>query len=96
MLDPRARAESVAVHIRNKHTRAAHARATDFLRWCEGQCIGEPGRVQPAHVAAYIEQLHLKWSAATLAMDRASPTLKQAQARWQSRIDPSLSRPPLC
>jgi hypothetical protein len=50
--------EFFTVNIRNRNTRAAYARAADFLRWCEGQAIGELGRVQPVHVAAYIE---LRW-----------------------------------
>jgi len=38
--------EFFTVNIRNKNTRAAYARAAgDFLRWCEGQGIGELGRV---------------------------------------------------
>ena len=50
--------EFFTVNIRNRNTRAAYARAAgEFLRWCEGQGIGELGRVQPVHVAAYIEQL---------------------------------------
>jgi site-specific recombinase XerD len=61
--------EFFTVNIRNKNTRAAYARAVgDFLRWCEGQRIGELGHVQPVHVAAYIEQLHGR---------RAAPTVKQ-------------------
>jgi len=49
--------EFFTVNIRNRNTRAAYARAAgEFLRWCEGQGIGELGRVQPMHVAAYIEQ----------------------------------------
>jgi integrase/recombinase XerC len=44
--------EFFTVNIRNKNTRAAYARAAGaFLRWCEGQGIGELGRVQPVHVA---------------------------------------------
>ena len=59
--------EFFTVNIRNPNTRAAYARAAGaFLRWCEGQGIGEPGRVQPVHVAAYIEQLHAEWSAPTV------------------------------
>jgi site-specific recombinase XerD len=42
--------------------------ATDFLNWCEGQRIDAPGRVQPMHVAAYIELLQGK---------RSAPTVKQ-------------------
>ena len=50
--------EFFTVNIRNPNTRAAYARAAGaFLRWCEGQGIGELGCVQPVHVAAYIEQL---------------------------------------
>jgi site-specific recombinase XerD len=48
--------EFFTVNIRNRNTRAAYARSTgDFVRWCEGQEIGELGRVQPVHVAAYVE-----------------------------------------
>src|ERR1700736_3934914 len=61
--------EFFTVNIRNKNTRAAYARAAGaFLRWCEGQGIGELGRVQPVHVAAYIELLQ---------GERAAPTVKQ-------------------
>jgi hypothetical protein len=50
--------EFFTANVRNKNTRAAYARAAaDFLYWCEGQGIGELGRVQSAHVAAYIELL---------------------------------------
>ena len=59
--------EFFTVNIRNKNTRAAYARAAAaFLRWCEGQGIGELGRVQPVHVASYIEQLQGEWSAPTV------------------------------
>src|SRR5271169_4031153 len=58
--------EFFTVNIRNPNTRAAYARAAGaFLRWCEGQRIGELGRIQPVHVAAYIEQLGREMSAAT-------------------------------
>ena len=61
--------EFFTVNIRNKNTRAAYTRAAGaFLRWCEGQGIGELGRVQPMHVAAYIELLQDK---------RSAPTVKQ-------------------
>jgi integrase/recombinase XerD len=61
--------EFFTVNIRNRNTRAAYARAaTAFLRWCEGQGIGELGRVQPVHVAAYIERLQ---------GERSAPTVKQ-------------------
>ena len=61
--------EYFTVNIRNKNTRAAYARAAAaFLRWCEGQGIGELGIVQPVHVAAYIELLQ---------GERSAPTVKQ-------------------
>ena len=61
--------EFFTVNIRNKNTRAAYARAAGaFLRWCEGQGIGELRRVQPVHVAAYIERLR---------SERSAPTVKQ-------------------
>jgi integrase/recombinase XerD len=59
--------EFFTVNIRNKNTRVAYARAAAaFLRWCEGQGIGELGRVQRVHVAAYIERLQGEWSAPTV------------------------------
>jgi integrase/recombinase XerD len=61
--------EFFSVNIRNKNTRTAYARAAGaFLRWCEGQGIGELGRVQPVHVAAYVERLQ---------GERSAPTVKQ-------------------
>ncbi len=61
--------EYFTVNIRNKNTRAAYARAAaGFLNWCEGQKIDELGRVQPVHVAAYIELLQGR---------RSAPTVKQ-------------------
>jgi integrase/recombinase XerD len=59
--------EFFTVNIRNKNTRTAYARAAGaFLRWCEGQEIGELGRVQPVHVAAYIEHLGREMSPPTV------------------------------
>ena len=61
--------EYFTVNIRNKNTQAAYARAAaDFLNWCDGQGISELGRVQPVHVAAYIELLQ---------ENRSAPTVKQ-------------------
>jgi len=61
--------EYFTVNIRNRNTRAAYGRAaTDFLHWCEGQGIDALGRVQPVHVAAYIELLQGR---------RSAPTVKQ-------------------
>jgi len=61
--------EYLTVNIRNKNTRAAYGRAAaDFLHWCEGKGISDLGRVQPVHVAAYIELLRGQ---------RSAPTVKQ-------------------
>src|ERR1019366_5178833 len=61
--------EYFTVNIRNANTRAAYARAAGaFLRWYEGKGISELGRVQPVHVAAYIELLQ---------GERSAPTVKQ-------------------
>ena len=61
--------EFFTVNIRNRNTRAAYGRAAAaFLRWCEGRGIGELGRVQPVHVAAYIELLQ---------GERPAPTVRQ-------------------
>jgi site-specific recombinase XerD len=61
--------EFFTVNVRNRNTRAAYTRAAAFfLRWCEGQGIGELGRVQPVHVAAYVELLQGQ---------RSAPTVKQ-------------------
>jgi site-specific recombinase XerD len=68
-----------SVNIRNRNTRAAYARAAAvFLRWCEGQGITTLGRVQPVHVAAYIEQLQRQYSA---------PTVKQHLACIRMLLD---------
>ena len=59
--------EFLTVNIRNRNTRAAYARAaTAFLRWREGQGINDLGRIQPVHVAAYIELLRGRRSAPTV------------------------------
>jgi site-specific recombinase XerD len=61
--------EFFTVNIRNRNTRAAYARAAaKFLRWCAGQGIDQLGRIQPVHVAAYIELLQ---------SERSAPTVKQ-------------------
>ena len=61
--------EFFTVNIRNRNTRAAYARAAAaFLHWCEGQGVDALMRVQPVHVAAYVELLEGK---------RSAPTVKQ-------------------
>lgn len=61
--------EFFTVDIRNKNTRSAYARAAAvFLRWCEEKGIGGLARIQPVHVAAYIEHL---------AQEMSPPSVKQ-------------------
>jgi site-specific recombinase XerD len=71
--------EYFTVNIRNRNTRAAYGRAAaDFLCWCEGQGIDALGRVQPVHVAAYIELLQGR---------RSAPTVKQHLACTRMLFD---------
>jgi site-specific recombinase XerD len=71
--------EFFTVTIRNPNTRAAYGRAVgDFLHWCEGRGIKELGRIQPIHVAAYIE---------TLQKRAAAPTVKQHLAAVRMCFD---------
>jgi len=62
--------EFFTANIRNKNTRAAYARAAGaFLRWCETRAgLGDLRKVEPVHVAAYVE---------TLQAELAAPTVKQ-------------------
>src|SRR5579859_1549326 len=71
--------EFFTVPIRNPNTRAAYGRAVgDFLHWCEGRGITKLGRIQPVHVAAYIE---------TLQKTAAAPTVKQHLAAVRMCFD---------
>lgn len=78
LFSPSARAakrtlEFFTAHIRNPHTRKAYARAaTEFSAWCEEQGIGELRRVQPMHVAAYIEDLQQKIAAPSVKVQLAA------------------------
>src|SRR3954468_20893026 len=50
--------EFFTANIRNPNTRSSYARAvSDFFRWCQGVGLTELDRLEPVHVAAYIEQL---------------------------------------
>src|ERR1017187_3677552 len=61
--------EFFTVTTRNNNTRAAYARAAaDSLGWCKEQGMDALARVQPVHVAAYIELLQGR---------RSAPTVKQ-------------------
>jgi len=69
--------EFFAVNIRNQNTRKAYARAAgDFATWCELHGIADVRRVQPVHVAAYIEGLQI-----------AAPSVKQRLAGLRMLFD---------
>ena len=71
--------EFFAAQIRNKNTRRAYAQATgEFLYWCESAGVVSIDRVQPLHVAAYIEQL---------GQERSAPTVKQRLAAIRHLFD---------
>lgn len=51
-------AEFFGANIRNPHTRRAYLGDVErFSSWCERHAITELGRVQPLHVAAFLEEL---------------------------------------
>ncbi len=69
--------EFFAVNIRNPNTRKAYARAaSEFATWCSSWGLNDIRRVQPVHVAAYIESLTL-----------AAPTVKQRLAALRMLFD---------
>ncbi len=58
--------------IRNKNTRKAYAKAVgDFLAWCGNHRLTLP-RIEPVHVAAYIEALTGSHSAPTVKLQLAA------------------------
>jgi site-specific recombinase XerD len=71
--------EFFTANIRNRNTRAAYTRAVaDFFRWCEGRGLRELERLEPVHVAAYVEQL---------GTSHAAPSVKQHLAAVRMLFD---------
>jgi integrase/recombinase XerD len=71
--------EFFTANIRNRNTRDAYARAVvDFFAWCERVGLHELGRLEPVHVAAYIEQL---------SKTHAAPSVKQHLAAVRMLFD---------
>jgi len=71
--------EFFTAHIRNPNTRRAYYRATeDFFHWCEDHELHEVARIEPVHVAAYIE---------SLGRERSAPSIKQALAAVRMLFD---------
>lgn len=78
--DARAKARTLeffTAHIRNPNTRKAYARAGQhFADWCARFGVDDVRRVEPVHVALYVEQL-----------DLAAPSVKQRLAALRSLFD---------
>ena len=72
--------EFFAAQLRNPNTRAAYARAaTRFFAWCqEAAGVGELARIEPIHVAAWIERR---------ATHVSTPTVKQELAALRKLFD---------
>ncbi len=71
--------EFFTTQIHNDHTRRAYVQAMKtFSAWCDGKGIGELGRVEPIHVAAYIKDL---------GQHRSAPTVKQHLAALRMLFD---------
>ena len=72
--------EFFAAQIRNPNTRTAYARAaTRFFDWClETAGVGELARIEPIHVAAWIERR---------ATEVSTPTVKQELAALRKLFD---------
>ncbi|MDH6186963.1 tyrosine-type recombinase/integrase [Polaromonas sp. CG_23.6] len=71
--------EFFTANIRNPNTRRAYARVvSQFAAWCAGHGLQDLARIEPVHVAAYIEQLQLKL---------AAPSVKQHLAALRVLFD---------
>ena len=71
--------EFFASTIRNQHTRRAYARAvSDFLSWCDAAGVGSITKVQPLHVASWIE---------LQTRERSAPTVKLRLAAIRHLFD---------
>lgn len=71
--------EFFTAHIRNPNTRKAYARAAaDFALWCETRGLIELKRVEPMHIALYVEELQ---------MQMAAPSVKQRLAALRMLFD---------
>jgi site-specific recombinase XerD len=71
--------EFFTANIRNRNTRAAYAQAiSGFFRWCEVRGLAELARLEPVHVAAYVEHL---------GKTHAAPSVKQHLAAVRMLFD---------
>ena len=71
--------EFFTANIRNRNTRQAYAQAVaQFFRWCEVRGLSELARLEPVHVAAYVENL---------GKTHAAPSVKQHLAAVRMLFD---------
>jgi site-specific recombinase XerD len=71
--------EFFTANIRNRNTRQAYAQAVSgFFRWCELRGLRELARLEPVHVAAYVEHL---------GKTHAAPSVKQHLAAVRMLFD---------
>lgn len=65
--------EFFTANIRNPNTRKVYARsAVEFAAWCETNGLIELCDIEPVHVAAYIETLHVRLSAPSVKLQLAA------------------------
>lgn len=65
--------EFFVAQIRNPHTRRAYGRAVRvFFAWCDTQRIASIARLQPLHIAAYLDELNGRLSAPTINLQLAA------------------------
>ena len=67
--------EFFAATIRNKNTRVAYYNdVRRFFSWCESRGIDGLERIEPIHVALYVEELQHSFSKPTVKQHLAAPT----------------------
>lgn len=65
--------EFFTAEIRNRNTRRVYAAAVgDFLAWCEGRSLGPLEKLEPVHVAGYVEDLGARHEPATVKVHLAA------------------------
>ena len=71
--------EFFTAHIRNPNTRRAYYNAASrFASWCEAHGLGDLRRIQPVHVAAYVEEMQ---------RSQSRPSVKQHLAAMRMLMD---------
>jgi hypothetical protein len=74
--------EFFAATIRNKNTRVAYYNdVRQFFAWCEQRGIDGLERIEPIHVALYVEELQHSFSKPTVKQHLAAPTRRASFSR---------------